>query len=81
MCRDLHGRDLEVEEHVSEVLRNAELGEPVARFLRQVVRHLEVDVVGCEGLLARPALLDDLDQLVGDVDAPAILPAVLEPAR
>ena len=32
-------------------------------------------------LLARPALLDDLEQLVGDVDAPAVVPAVLEPLR
>ena len=35
---------------------------------------------GRDGRLARPALLDDLDQLVGDVDRPAIVPAIFEPA-
>ena len=37
------------------IRRDAELGEAGARLLREVVGHLEVDVVGRDGLFARPA--------------------------
>ncbi len=36
-------------------------------------------MIGRERLFTRPAFLDDLDQFIGDVDAPAVAPAILEP--
>ena len=38
-------------------------------------------MVGGRGLFARPTLLDDLQQFFRDIDAPAVQPAILEPAR
>ena len=52
---------------------------PDPGLLGQVVGHLQIDVVGRDELLACPALVDDVDQFLGDVDAPAVVPAVLEP--
>ena len=52
---DLHGGRLEVEQPVAELARNAELGQAGARFLRQVVGHLEVDVVRRDQLLRAPS--------------------------
>src|SRR3989304_7395268 len=40
---------------------------------------LEIDVIGGQGLFGSPAFLDDLRKLIGDIHAPAIVPAVLEP--
>ena len=80
MRGDLHGRRLEVEKLVAEVARNAKLGQAGPRLLRQVVGDLDVDVMGRNQSLARPALLDDRGELVRDVDAPTAVPAVLEPA-
>ena len=73
------GGDLVIEQAIAELGRNAELGQAGARLLRQVVGHLDVDVVRRERRLARPAFLDDLHQLGGDVDAPAVVPAIFEP--
>ena len=78
---DLHGGGLEVEEPVSEVPGNAELRQPGPRLLRQVVRHLDVDVMRRDRFLPRPAPPDDRGQLVRYVDAPAVVPALLEPRR
>ena len=36
-------------------------------------------MVGRDRRLARPALIDDVRQLVGHVDAEGVLPAVVEP--
>ncbi len=58
----------------------AELADAFARLLGEVVRHLQVDVERRNERLARPAFLDDLRQLRADVHAPAVGPAILEPA-
>ena len=79
MRGDLHGRRLEVEKLVAEVPGNAKLGQAGSRLLRQVVGDLDVDVMGRNQLLSCPALLDDCGQLVRDVDAPAVVPTLLEP--
>ena len=52
-----------------------------ASFLGQVVSHFEVDMVWRNGLRTRPAFFNDGDKFLGDVNAPAILPAVFEPVR
>src|SRR5207244_1273738 len=56
------------------------LRQPGSCLLRQVVRDLEVDVVRRDRFLARPALFDHLDQLVADVNRPAVVPPILEPS-
>lgn len=76
---NLDRRNLEVEQGRSEVAREPELGETGAGLLCQVVRHLDVDVVGQNGTFTRPALVYDLNQLLGDIQAPLVIPAVLEP--
>ena len=52
---------------------------PAARFLREVIGHFEVDIIGRKQLFARPAFVDDLGQFLRDIEAPAIVPAVVEP--
>ena len=79
MGRYLDRLRLEVEQPVAEHLGNPELGKTGAGFVREVVGHLEVDVVGRYQRLPRPALFDDLKQLVCDVNAEAVGPPVLEP--
>ena len=76
---DLYCRGLKLEQPVAEVPRDPELGQAGARLVREVIRHLEIDVVGRDQIVARPALFDDVDQLARDVDAVAVVPALLEP--
>ena len=76
---DLDGIFLELHQLAIEHLRNAELADTLARFARQVIRHLQIDVIGRHGLFTRPALLDDSGQIVGNVDAPGVVPARIEP--
>src|SRR5262245_64939398 len=70
-----------VEEQIAELSGDAEFRQASPRFLRQVVGHLYVDMVGRRRSLSRPAFLDDLDQLRRDVDAPAVIPAIIKPSR
>ena len=79
MGGDLHGRRLVIEQPVAEDGGDLELVEAGAGLTREVPRHLQVDVVRRNQLLARPALLDDLRQLLGDVDAVGVVPTILEP--
>jgi len=79
MRGDLDGGDLVVEQAISKFRRDAELGKPGAGFLRQVVRHLHVDLIRREHFLPRPAFINNLDQFSRNVDAPAITPSCLEP--
>ena len=78
---DLHGGRLVREQDLLQVLRNPEFTHPGAGLAGQVVGHLQVDVVRLVPLLARPALVDDLREFQGDIDGPAVRPAVLEPLR
>jgi hypothetical protein len=48
--------------------------------MEKVIRHLDVNPVGRDGVGPRPAFLDDLDEFLGDVHAPTVGPAVFEPA-
>lgn len=48
-------------------------------LLRKVVRHLHVDEVRRQHVLARPTLFDDLNEFFGDVQAPVVIPAAFEP--
>ena len=44
-----------------------------------MICHLDVDVVRGNRFRACPALVDDLDQFLGDVDTKPIVPSILEP--
>ena len=49
-------------------------------LLGQVVGHLEVNVVGRKGFPRAQLSSMIADQVVGNVEAPAVVPAILEPA-
>ena len=76
----LHCARLEVEQLVPENAGDAKLRLTVPRLLREVIGDLQIDVVGFDQCLTRPAFLDDRRQLFRNVDAPAIIPAILKPA-
>ena len=78
---DLYRSGLELKELMAEIAGNAELREPGACFLGEVIRHLEIDMVGRRRHLSGPAFFDNLDKLVGYVQTPLILPAVFKPLR
>ena len=77
--RYLDRGSLIVEQAIAEFRRNAKFGEPGAGFLGEVVGHLDVDVIGGNGYFPRPALFDDIDKFLCDVQAPARVPSFLEP--
>ena len=76
---DLDRGGLEVKEGIAEIGWQGELGEAGARLLGQVIRHFDVYVIWRDEVGPGPAFFDDLDEFFGDVDAPVIAPAVLEP--
>jgi hypothetical protein len=76
---DLDGGDLELEQLVPELPRDTELDKALPCRVRQVVGDLEINVVRRRCGFAGPALLDDLQQFLRDVDAPPVVPAILEP--
>ena len=59
VCGDLDRRRLEVEQLIVELLGQLELADPRPRFPGEMVRHLEVDEVRVDELLASPAILDE----------------------
>ena len=81
MSGDLYRGRLIFEQLVTEFCRDAKFGETMPSLLGEVISDFDVDVVGRDDLVTRPTLFDDLDQLGGDIDAPAIVPLVFEPLR
>ena len=77
--RDAHGSGLELEQVVTHVRRDGEFGQAGPGFFGQVVGHLDVDMVRGRTFRPRPTFVDHLDEFLGDVHAPLIAPAVLEP--
>ena len=77
--RNLDGGNLIIEQPIPEVTWDLKLCNSLARVSAQVVGHLQVDVVGRNELLACPPLLQDLRQIVRDIKAPTIVPAIAEP--
>ena len=60
VCGDLHSSRLKVEQFVVEVFRYPKFCQASPRFLRQMVRHFDVDLVGWDQFFARPAFLNNL---------------------
>ena len=79
MSRNLDCRNLEIKELLTEIAGDAELGQAGSGLLRKMVGHLQVDVVRRGSLLACPAILDDCNQFVGNVEAPTVIPSVFKP--
>src|SRR5437879_4502225 len=79
MGRNLNGRLLKVEEFIAEVAWYAKLSQPGARLLREMISNLHIDVIRRDQIFASPALIDDFNQLVRDVDAPAVVPPIFKP--
>ena len=79
MRGDFYGGRLKVKEFVAEVFGDTKFGQPGAGFLREVVRHFDVDVIRRDQVFACPTLVENFDQLVGDLDAPAVVPSVFKP--
>ena len=76
---DFHCGLLELEQFVAKVAGDTKLGQPRARLLRQVVGRLDIDVVWRDRIRSCPTVIDDIDQFLGDVDAEAVIPPILEP--
>ncbi len=70
---------LKFEEGIAHVGRNGEFGQPGPGLFGQVVGHLDVDVIGGRALGPRPAFVNHLNEFLGNVHAPLVAPAVLEP--
>ena len=81
MRRNLYSGRLKVEELVVKIPGNSELGESSPCLLRQVVGDLDIDLERRDWFFPRPTLFDDLDELIRNIDAPTVTPAVLEPLR
>jgi len=62
LVASLDRSQLVIKEDIAELGRDSELGQSSASLLRQVISHLNVDVVRMDGNLASPALVDDLDE-------------------
>src|SRR5690606_30760226 len=67
------------EKHAVEIPGKAELRQPHPRVIGEMVSDLKVYVVRGDRFRASPALLDYLHEVVGDVNAPPVGPALLEP--
>ena len=78
MGGDLYSGRLIFEQLVTEFWRDAKLRKAMPSLLCEVISDFDVDVIGRDDLVARPTLLDDLDQLGGDIDAPFIVPTGLQ---
>ena len=70
---------LKSEEPGPKIFRYAKLNKPLTSILAKVVGDLDVDVIRRDLSLARPALVDDARQFVGDVQAPDVIPALFKP--
>ena len=77
--RDLDGGGLKFKQLVSKVFGDAVLDDSFTRLLGKVVRHLDVDMVRRNGLLACPALLDDFRDFLGNIETPFVVPAFVKP--
>ena len=79
VCGDFDRGDLIIEQAIPKLIGNAELREACPSLLCKVIGDLDVNMIWRNRILACPAFFDYLNQLFGDINTPAIPPAVLEP--
>src|SRR6266496_5251640 len=80
MRSNFNSRCLILEQLITELRRDAELRKAISSFLREVISNLNVNVIRRNDFFARPALLNDRYKLVGDVDAPFVVPLCVKPS-
>ena len=68
------GGDLVIKQAISEFRRDTKFRQSGARLLRQMIGHLDVNIIWRKRDFARPAFFDDLHQLGGNVHAPFVVP-------
>jgi len=78
---DLYGLLLELKELRTKIAWYAVADYSFSRLLREVVGHLDVDMMRRNWHWPRPALIDDIGDFFRDVQAPFIIPAFIEPSR
>jgi hypothetical protein len=76
---DFNRGGLKIEEGVAEIRWQREFRKPSPGFLCQVVRHLYIYIIWRDEIGSGPALFDHLNKFLGDIEAPVVGPAVLEP--
>jgi hypothetical protein len=64
MSSDFDSRHLVFKQAIFEITGNVEFLQPSACFLREVIGHLEIDVVRRNSLLTSPAFIDDVGQFL-----------------
>jgi len=79
MGGDFNGRFLELEQFLIEFPWNTKFGKTGSCFLGEVIGHFYIDIIRRYQFFPRPAFVNNIDQLVGDIDAPAIVPAIFKP--
>ena len=79
MRSNLDRRGLEFKQFVPKFARNLKFCQAEARFLREMIRHFDVDVMRRNAFFARPTLLNDFNQFGRDIDAPPVCPARIKP--
>ena len=74
-----HGCRLELQKNAAHIHRNGKFRKAGASLLRQVIRHFHVNLIGGRTLGTRPTFIDDLNEFLRNIDAPPVIPTILEP--
>ena len=74
-----HGGALEWEKFLMELFRQFVAVLAVTRFLGKMPRHFEINVVRRQEVGPRPTLINDVGKFVGNIETPAVRPAVVKP--
>lgn len=77
----LHGILLEVEEGVAKLWGKRKLLDARTCLLAQVIDRLQIYIIRWNVILACPAIVNGIYQLLGDVDAKPVVPSVIKPSR
>ena len=80
-CGDANGGGLKFQQGAAHIRRDGEFGQTGAGFLGQVISHLDINMIRRGTFRSRPTFVNHLNEFLGDVNAPAVFPAILEPVR
>ena len=78
--RNANGSGLKFQQGAAHIRRDGELGQSGTGFFRQVIGHLDVNLIGRRTFRPRPTFVNHLDEFLGDVHAPMVFPAIFKPA-
>ena len=74
-------RLLKLEHLLTKFTGDSKFSETGACFLRQMIRHLDIDVIRRNRFFARPAFFNDVSQFIRDIQTPMVVPAIFKPQR